>query len=167
MHKGNKIIEAALQPLTGETFPHRSTNTDDGARLIVKAQNFWDSSMSSAFFDVRVFNSHAPSICKTSTAACYRRHELEKRAYERRIIEVEHGSFIYSNRFVNKWWMQPVGYCCFQEACWPSINQALSAIQYNPGIYVVQDCLLTDQIHNHVPPRSQIFIPQSHPQHNW
>ena len=46
------------------------------------------------FFDVRVFNSHAPSNCKMSTAACYRRHELEKRrAYERRIIEVEHGTF--------------------------------------------------------------------------
>ena len=90
----NVAIEPALQPLTGETFPHRSTNTDDGARLHVKAQNFWDSSRSSAFFDVRVFNSHAPSNCKTSTAACYRRHELEKRrAYERRIIEVEHGSF--------------------------------------------------------------------------
>jgi len=47
-----------------------------------------------AFFNVRVFNSHAPSNCKTSTATCYLRHELEKRrAYERRIIEVEHGSF--------------------------------------------------------------------------
>ena len=90
----NVAIEPTLQPLSGETFPHRSTNTDDGARLDVKAQNFWDSSTSSAFFDVRVFNSHAPSNCKTSTAACYQRHELEKRrAYERRIIEVEHGSF--------------------------------------------------------------------------
>ena len=53
----NVAIEPALQPLTGETFPHRSTNTDDGARLDVKAQNFWDSNRSSAFFDVRVFNS--------------------------------------------------------------------------------------------------------------
>ena len=42
---------------------------------------------------------------------------------------------LYSNHFVNKWWMGPVGYCCFQEDCWPSINQALSAVQYNPGIY--------------------------------
>ena len=63
-------------------------------QLCMKAQNFWDSSRSSAYFDVRVFNSHAPSNCKTSTAACYRKHELEKRrAYERRILEVEHGSF--------------------------------------------------------------------------
>ena len=90
----NVAIQPALQPLTGETFPHRITNTDDGARLDVKAQNFWDSSRSSAFFDVRVFNSHTPSNCKTSTAACYWRLELEKRrAYKRRIIEVEHGSF--------------------------------------------------------------------------
>ena len=47
-----------------------------------------------ALFDIRVFNSHAPSNCKIITAACYRRHEQEKgRAYERRILEVEHGSF--------------------------------------------------------------------------
>ena len=47
-----------------------------------------------AFFDVRVFDSHAPSNCKTTTAASYHRHELEKRkAYERRINEVEHSSF--------------------------------------------------------------------------
>ena len=36
----NVAIEPTLQPLTGETFPHRSTNTDDGARLDAKAQNF-------------------------------------------------------------------------------------------------------------------------------
>ena len=58
-------IEQGLQPLTGKTFPHRSTNKDDGARLDVKAQNFWDSRRSSAFFDVRVFKSHTPSNCKT------------------------------------------------------------------------------------------------------
>ena len=63
----NVAIEPALQPLSGETFPLRSANVDDGARLDVKAQNFWDNSRSSAFFDVRVFNSHAPSNCKTTT----------------------------------------------------------------------------------------------------
>ena len=63
--------------------------------------------------------------------------------------------------------MVPVGYCCFQEACWPSINQALLAVQYNPAIYAMQDCIHADRIHNHVPPRSQIFIPQSRPQHDW
>ena len=90
----NVAIEPALQPLSGETFPLRSANMDDGARLDIKAQNFWDNSRSSAFFDVRVFNSHAPSNCKTMTAASYLKHVLEKRrAYERRIIEVEHGSF--------------------------------------------------------------------------
>ena len=35
-------------------------------------------------------NSHAPSNCRTTTAACYRRHEQEKcRTYERRVLEVE------------------------------------------------------------------------------
>ena len=36
----NVAIEPAMQPLSGESFPHRSINTDDGARLDVKAQNF-------------------------------------------------------------------------------------------------------------------------------
>ena len=54
----NVAIEPALQPLTGETFPQSSTNMDDGARLDVKAQNFWDSSRSSTYFDVRVFLTH-------------------------------------------------------------------------------------------------------------
>ena len=50
-----------------------------------------------AFFDVNVLNAHAPSSC-TLTASCYRRHELEKRRkYERRVINVEHGTFVMSS----------------------------------------------------------------------
>ena len=90
----NVGIEPTLQPLTGESFPLRSTNVEEGARLDIRAQDFWDSSKRSTFFDVRVFNSHAPSNSKSSTSACYRRHEKEKRReYERRILEVEHGTF--------------------------------------------------------------------------
>ncbi len=46
------------------------------------------------FFDIRVFHSHALSNCKTTSTACYCRHEQEKRRmYEKRVSEVEHGSF--------------------------------------------------------------------------
>ena len=91
----NVSTEQALQPISRETFSHRSANTDDGARLDVKAQYFWDCSRSCAFFDIRVFNSHAPFNCKRTSAACYRRHKLEKtRMYEKRISEVEHDSFM-------------------------------------------------------------------------
>ena len=87
-------IEPTLQPLNGESFPLRSTNTEEGARLDIRGQNFWDTSKRSAFFDARVFNSYAPSNSKSTTKACYRRHEREKRReYERRVLEVEHGTF--------------------------------------------------------------------------
>ena len=90
----NVGVEPALQPLSGERFHQRSTNTEDGARLDIRAQDFWDKSKRSTFFDVRVFNSHAPSNCMPSTEACYRRHEQEKRrTYEKRVIEVEKGTF--------------------------------------------------------------------------
>ena len=90
----NVGVEPVLQPLSGETFPLRSANVEDGARLDIRAQNFWDRSRRTTFFDVRVFNSHAPSNISTSSEACYRRHEREKRrCYEQRILEVEHGTF--------------------------------------------------------------------------
>ena len=90
----NVGVEPTLQPLSGESFPLRSTNTEDGARLDIKAQDFWDKSKQSALFHVRIFNSHAPSNCTSSSDACYRRHKCKKRrAYEQRVLEVEHGTF--------------------------------------------------------------------------
>ena len=90
----NVEVEPPLQPLTGETFRHRTANVEDNARLDVKAQGFWGSNRQYAYFDVRVFNPHAPTNCNQTIAASYRRHENEKRReYEKRVVEVEHGSF--------------------------------------------------------------------------
>ena len=57
----NVGIEPTLQPLNGEAFNRKTANTKDNGRLDIKAQNFWDNSRWSTFFDVRVFNAHAPS----------------------------------------------------------------------------------------------------------
>ena len=87
-------IEPVLQPLSSETYHHCSTSTEDSARLGIRAQNVWDKSQRSTYFDVRNFNSHALSNCTPSTDACYRRHKQEKkRSYEKCILEVEHGTF--------------------------------------------------------------------------
>ena len=67
---------------------------EDNARLDVKAQGFWGINRQCAYFDVRVFNPYAPTNCNQTIAASYRHHENEKRrAYEKRVVEVEHGSF--------------------------------------------------------------------------
>ena len=59
----NVGIEPILQPLSGETYHHLGTNTEDGARLDIRAQNVSDKRQRRTYFDVRVFNSHAPSNC--------------------------------------------------------------------------------------------------------
>ena len=70
-----------------------STNTEEGAKLDIKAQYFWDSNQRSNCFNVRVFNSFAPSNISSSTSSTYRRHEREKRrAYKQRILQVERGT---------------------------------------------------------------------------
>ena len=79
----NVAIEPDLQPLTGEMLSHRTSNCEEGARLDVLAHGFWG-----------VFNPLAPSNCRSSLNATYRRHEtIKKRSYEQRVREVEHGSF--------------------------------------------------------------------------
>ena len=89
----NVATEPHMQPLSGETFRLASTNTDDRARLDIRARDFWRSQQD-AFFDVRVFHANAPSNCSRSLSAAYKKHEDEKkRAYSQRVLEVEHGVF--------------------------------------------------------------------------
>ena len=68
--------------------------TEDGARLDIAPNGFWGGRYARAYFDVKVFNPHAPSNRQQSLASTYRRHgRIKIRAYEQRVREVEHGSF--------------------------------------------------------------------------
>ena len=87
-------IEPNLQPVTPEQLSGATANTQDGARLDVSANGVWGGRHEKTYFDVRVFNPHAPSNRSQSLPTCYRKHEREKkRAYEQRIREVEHSTF--------------------------------------------------------------------------
>ncbi len=89
-------VEPSLQEVTNESMMMRSAITTEGPRLDVAANGFWGGRYEKTFIDVRVFNpyNYAPSNRKSTLAQCYRKHKLEKkRAYEQRIIEVEHASF--------------------------------------------------------------------------
>ena len=89
----NVATEPLLQPLTNESFPHRTANTDANARLDIRARGFWNTGQD-AFFDVRVFHPNASSNRSMTTAAAYRKHEpAKKREYAQRVREVEHGVF--------------------------------------------------------------------------
>ena len=74
----NVSIEPTLQPITGEALSGASAITEDGARLDVAANGFWGGPFECAFFDVRVFNPHAPSN-RQYLNTCYRKHENIKK----------------------------------------------------------------------------------------
>ena len=87
-------IEPHLQPLSGESLHGSSANIEDGARLEVAADGFWGRRFERAFFDVRVFNPHAPSNQTSQIATSYRHNENEKRqVYKQSVREIEHASF--------------------------------------------------------------------------
>ena len=71
-------VEPPLQPLTGETFHHRSANTDPDARADLRVKGSWIDSRN-AFFDTRVFYLHASSYRSKSLPSLYRRFEGEKK----------------------------------------------------------------------------------------
>ena len=86
-------IEPPLQPVTGEEFALRSTNTEGESRLDVKARGFYRHGQS-AFFDIRVAHLNAASYKSLPTHKILSRHENEKkREYNRRVIEIEQAVF--------------------------------------------------------------------------
>ena len=87
-------IEPELQPVTDEVLMGATANLQDGARLDIAANGFWGGTFERTYFDVRVFNPHAPSNRHTQPSSCYRKHErIKKRAYEQRVREIEHATF--------------------------------------------------------------------------
>ena len=83
-------IEPNLQPLDGEIFQGL---TGDAAKPDIRARGVWRDGQN-AFFDVRVTNPHSASQCHLTTEKVLEKHEQEKkRNYNRRVMEVEHGTF--------------------------------------------------------------------------
>ena len=71
-----------------------SVNSQSGAHLDIAANGVWGGTFERTYFDVRVFNPHAPSNRHTNLHSVYRKHEqIKKRAYEQRIREIEHATF--------------------------------------------------------------------------
>ena len=88
-------VEPELQVVTTERMSLRTANTTEGARLDIAANGFWGGRHERVFLDVRVFNPLAPSNSQTTLDKCFWRHEQEKkRAYEQRVREIEHASFV-------------------------------------------------------------------------
>ena len=81
---------------TGGAAPgfHKTTTTEDGARLDIKANGLWGGRFSRTFFDVKIFNPHAKSCPKTKFDA-YKYHEsVITLKCQQRILDVEHSSFV-------------------------------------------------------------------------
>ena len=86
--------EPTLQPITGETLTCTSSISGDGTRLDVAANGFWGGRFERAYFDVRIFNPHAPSNRQQCLASTNRKHgRIKIWANEQHVREVKHGSF--------------------------------------------------------------------------
>jgi len=84
--------EPHLTPVSGETFNYATAIVDDGARLDIKARNFWRRGQD-AYFDVCVTHVNAPSQKKQETKAVFHRHEQRKwRNYHERCM-IENATF--------------------------------------------------------------------------
>lgn len=84
-------VEPSMLALNGDELERG--NRQDEARLDVAARGFWQRGQR-AFFDVRVFHPFARSHVNRDLQAVFVTNEKEKkRAYNQRVIEVEHGSF--------------------------------------------------------------------------
>ena len=85
--------EPQLQLVADKRGYSASAILRDDARSDVRARGFWREGQN-AFFDVRITNADTNSQRNTSLSSILKKHEQEKkREYNRRIMEVEHGTF--------------------------------------------------------------------------
>ena len=85
--------EPHLQKVVNKTGYKKTANTENDARLDIRARGFWRQGQN-AFFDVRVTNANCPSQRDTKIESILRNHEQKKKAsWNKRVMEVEHGSF--------------------------------------------------------------------------
>ena len=88
----NVCVEPTLQPLTGETFPLRSTNIEEGARPTSRPKisgtkaNDQPSLISQSSTPMHQQIVHPPPMLATEGMN-------ERRTYEQRVLEVEDGAF--------------------------------------------------------------------------
>ena len=68
-------LEPSLMPLSVERLRHKTANTEDGARLDIRAQGFCGERLESAFLDVRVFNSFVPTNTNSTPEAVSEAYE--------------------------------------------------------------------------------------------
>ena len=154
----NVAVEPTLQPLSGERLAHLTSNTEDGARLDVRAQGFWGDRHQSAFFDVRVFNPLAPSNCRSSPTSTYRQHEgLKRRAYEQRVREI----LFYTTCFLRNRWHGSCRHHHVQETCLPTGRKASPNLQQNYFLAPLLYWILSCKICRHVSARFTLLLPSS------
>ena len=71
-------VEPDLQPITYEVMRGTTANTQTGTWLDIAANGFWGGTFERTYFNVRIFNPHAPSNKHSDPWAVYRRHEWIK-----------------------------------------------------------------------------------------
>ena len=85
-------VEPQLQQITGEYLQH-STESGNEVRLDISARGFWQAGQIT-FLDVRVFNPNAKRYANIELSKAYEINVKEKKkTYNKRILQVEPGSF--------------------------------------------------------------------------
>ena len=86
-------IKPKLTPLSAEELQGRTSNNSSEARVDIRVQGFWKRGQQ-AFLNLRVFD---PNVCRYRNKPmpeCHVMNEQEKkRAYNERILQIDHGTF--------------------------------------------------------------------------
>ena len=151
----NVCTEPELQPLSGEALQGRSANCQEGTRVDIRAEGFWEQSQN-AFFEVRIFNPFAPSNISRSVF-CHIPTAWEAKEKSLWTADSRSGArFLYTHCPVSN---RGDGQCSasdFQENGVYACNKAWSALQPSDECCTMHAQLLSDQVTNPVHQRLQI-----------
>ena len=157
----NVTTEPPLQPLSGENMTARSANTNDGARVDIRARGFWNVSQD-AFFDVRVLPKR---ILKSFNRLLLRLQET-RTSQKVGIWTASQGSrawCIHPSCFLYNWWYGKGGNNLLQAPCRHDSTEKATPIPSCDGLAEVstQSLLCFTQSIHYVHSRQQIIFPPS------
>ena len=145
-------IEPKLRPLERESFVHKTTSTEDEARVDNKANGLWDSRFCRTFFNVMFFNTLAKS-CRSLRVS--RIINVEKSTFNPHVSACTGGAGPSATKVItrlvsevngkgNESYSEAISYIrtkinfallCSCVLCMPAMESSISAVVHEDGCY--------------------------------
>ena len=152
-------LEPMLQPLTGESFSHRTANTEPDARADIRVRGFWTQSQNTFLIQGYFIPTHqatGPDFSLRSITSWRRQRKVSmKKEYSRSGARELHTNGVFS-----LWWHEHESYSGYQEDRRCPCHQAWRELQEGGDLDEMPSGLFIGKVCHYMYPGFPLHTPQ-------